>query len=211
MFRNLLFKMRLLRLKYEWRSKNKHNNTWPMSVFPIDIVTIGRHSYGPISVAYYGSQNERLIIGDFVSIASQVQFILGGGHEYGYLSTFPFRNRVLFESVPEALCKGPVVVSDDVWIGAKVTILSGVKVGRGAVVATGSVVVKDIPPYAIVGGVPAKIIRYRFERDIIDKLNTIDFSKFSDIWIRAHIDKLYQPITHELLDETIDSLNSKDM
>lgn len=64
---------------------------------------------------------------------------------------------------------------NDVWIGANVTILDGITIGNGSVIAAGSIVVKDVPPYAIVGGNPAKVIKYRFSQDIIDELEGIHF------------------------------------
>lgn len=169
----------------------------------------GRHTYGAISAFYYGASNEKLVIGNFVSIASGVKFILGGGHELEHLFTFPLKKFVLKQNSIEALCKGEIVIGDDVWIGFNTIILSGVNVGKGAVIAAGSVVTKDIPAYAIVGGVPAKIIRYRFEKDIVEKLKTIDFSKFSDALIKKHIDLFYKPITLDTLNTIILLNNGK--
>jgi serine acetyltransferase len=94
----------------------------------------------------------------------------------------------------EAFSKGNIVIDDDVWIGYGVTILSGVHIGQGAVVAAGAVVTKDVPPYAIVGGVPAKIIKYRFSPEIIEELMKIDYSKLEEDDIKNHIDDLYSEI-----------------
>ena len=71
--------------------------------------------------------------------------------------------------------KGDIIIKNDVWIGVNSTILDGITIGNGAVIAAGSVVTKDVPPYAIVGGNPAKIIKYRFSKDIIDKIEKIHF------------------------------------
>jgi serine acetyltransferase len=70
-------------------------------------------------------------------------------------------------------CKGDIIIENDVWIGAKATIMSGVRIGNGAIVAAGSVVSKDVPPYAIVAGNPAKIVKYRFDEEQIKKLLSI--------------------------------------
>jgi serine acetyltransferase len=91
----------------------------------------------------------------------------------------------------EAVSKGDIVVGDDVWIGYGATILSGVHIGQGAVVAAGALVAKDVPPYAIVGGVPAKVIKYRFEPALIERLLEIDYSQLDDATIREHADDLY--------------------
>ena len=71
----------------------------------------------------------------------------------------------------------------------------GVHIGQGAVVAAGAVVTKDVPPYAIVGGVPAKVIRYRFEPEIVEELLKIDYSRLTDEMIKEHIDELYTDLT----------------
>jgi serine acetyltransferase len=77
-------------------------------------------------------------------------------------------------------CKGDIVIENDVWIGAKSTIMSGVKISNGAVVGAGSLVSKDVPPYAIVVGNPAKIIKYRFSEEQIQKLLTISWWKWDE-------------------------------
>lgn len=91
----------------------------------------------------------------------------------------------------DATSKGSIIVDDDVWIGYRATIMSGVHIGQGAVVAAGAVVTKDVPPYAIVGGVPARVIKYRFSPEVIEHLLKLDYSKLSDDMIREKIDDLY--------------------
>lgn len=80
----------------------------------------------------------------------------------------------------------PIIIEDDVWIGANVTVLGGVKIGRGAVVAAGAVVTKDVESFSIVGGVPAKLIRYRFDKETIRKASKLNFKNLklgkADIW-----------------------------
>lgn len=102
-------------------------------------------------------------------------------------STFPFKVKFLNYEV-EALTKGPIIVKDDVWIGFGSFVLSGVTIGQGAVVAAGSVVTKDVPPYAIVGGNPARVIRYRFSNEQVDTLKRIDFSEIDEAWVLEHRD-----------------------
>ena len=110
-----------------------------------------------------------------------------------HISTFPFRVHCLGHSV-EAVSKGDIIVDDDVWIGYRSTVLSGVHIGQGAVIAAGSVVTSDVPPYAIVGGVPAKVIKYRFPQEIIDGLLQVDFSRLDDKLIGDHQAQLYEKL-----------------
>jgi len=146
-------------------------------MFPSEIVSVGLYSYGPLNVEYYGASDEKLVIGSFVSIARDVKFVLGGNHRFDILSTFPLRENLLHSKIKEAVTKGPIIIKDDVWIGCNSIILSGVIIGQGAVVAAGSVVTKDIPPYAIVAGNPAKVIKFRFAQEIIEKLLSMDLSR----------------------------------
>ncbi len=102
----------------------------------------------------------------------------------------------LLQSVDfEAKTKGDIIVDDDVWIGYGATILSGVHIGQGAVVAAGAVVSKDVPPYAIVGGVPAKVIKYRFNQEMIHELLNVDYSKLTKKMVEEHVGDLYKPLT----------------
>lgn len=110
---------------------------------------------------------DRLVIGRFCSIAAQTRFIMNGGnHATDWFTTFPFP---VFGSGWEAASpeswpnRGDTIVGHDVWIGYSATIMPGVQVGNGAIIATGSVVTRDVEPFAIVGGNPAQLIRYRFD------------------------------------------------
>ena len=82
--------------------------------------------------------------------------------------------------------KGPVVIGNNVWIGDKATILPGVSIGDGAVIAANAVVTKDVPPYAIVGGVPAKVIGYRYDEDTIDFLLKVKWWNKDKKWFKEH-------------------------
>ena len=122
---------------------------------------------------------DKLIIGKFCAIAKDVKFIMNGAnHQVSGFSTYPF---YIFGNGwekaapnPEDLpFKGNTCIGNDVWIGYNATIMPGVKIGHGAIVASQSVVTKDVPPYAVVGGNPATVIKLRFEQDVIDKLVTI--------------------------------------
>lgn len=183
----------------KWKKVNSHNQTYPVNLFDLHRVTVGKHTYGALDVLL-SNPDARLTIGHYCSIAAGVKFLPGSDHALDRISTYPFK-ALLLTGEPEALSKGDIVVEDDVWIGHGSTVLSGVRIGQGAVVAAGAVVTKDVPPYAIVGGVPAKVIKYRFAPEMIEALLQIDFSRLDIDLIRAHEADLYQKL------ETKDQLN----
>lgn len=176
--------------KRKWRFKNSHNNTIPNSVFDMTSVTVGNFTYGRLNVVCFNKKNS-LIIGNFVSLADDVTFVLDADHYMNHISTYPMRVQITKECKAESIGKGNITVGDDVWIGYGATIMSGVHISQGAVVAAGAVVTKDIPPYAIVGGIPAKVIKYRFSPEMIEELMKIDYSRLTKEQIEQHIDELY--------------------
>jgi acetyltransferase-like isoleucine patch superfamily enzyme len=200
--------VKLVIFKKKWRTKNKNNKTFAGDIFPINKVDVGKFSYGKLNVHFWGSDNEYLKIGDFVSIAEGVQFILGGNHGYNSITTFPFKVEFMKHKV-EAFSKGPIIICNDVWIGMNSIILSGVTVNQGSIVAAGSVVTKDIPPYAIVGGNPARIIKYRFDKITIEKLLALDLSKLNHSLINKNIDKLYENFNNESVQDFFSKTLSK--
>jgi acetyltransferase-like isoleucine patch superfamily enzyme len=194
--------LKLNSIKYKWLDLNKHNKTIVGNViddidFPIELVTVGIGTYGPLRVYSYGAENERLIIGNFCSISSGVLFILGGNHKSEIFSTFPFRF-FLFDQL-ESVSKGPIVIEDDVWIGTNSIILSGVTIAQGTIIAAGSVVTKSTEPYSIIGGNPAKLIKKRFNEDIIFELNNFDYSQVDLNLVRNNINDLYKPLDFILI------------
>ena len=191
--------IRLFIFRRKWRKNNRHNNTYAVDVFPISVAKVGRFSYGGLNIFTFG-EGYKVKIGDFCSIGPNVLFVLKADHPINYLSTFPFKVKVLGEQY-EATSKGDIVLDDDVWIGANATILSGVHIGQGAIVGAGAVVVSDVPPYAIVGGVPAKVIKYRFSEEIINELVKLDYSKIDSSHIKNNIDLLYREVDVELISE----------
>lgn len=150
---------------------------------PIDIAdfvtvyrgcSIGGFSYINVGCVIYSNVE----IGRFCSIGRSVEIGLAR-HPVNFLSTHPFQcNHNLFSrfegyssiKVKPWVFHPKTVIGNDVWIGAKAGIASGVTIGHGAIIAAGAIVTKDVPPYAIVGGVPAKVIKMRFSKDIIEKL-----------------------------------------
>lgn len=179
----------------QWRKKNKHNETAPNNIFFAENVTVGNYTYGRLNVLSFNKE-AKLYIGSFCSIAPNVTFILSADHYINTISTFPFKVKVTRSVANEGVSKGDIVVDDDVWIGYGATIMSGVHIGQGAVIAAGAVVTKDVPPYAIVGGVPAKVLKYRFGQEMIEELLKIDYKKLSIEDVKQHIDSLYQKLEH---------------
>ena len=143
-----------------------------------------------------------MVIGSYCSIAEGVQFLLGGEHEVHTISTYPFKVKV-FGYKSEAGTKGSIIVKDDVWIGTNAIICSGVTIGQGAIVAAGAVVTKNVEPYAIVGGNPAKVIKYRFDEGIRNKLLEIDISRLFCEIKQSDLDMIYTDLTLENLNRLL--------
>lgn len=145
---------------------------------------IGKGTYGDIEVSSWG-EGATLTIGSFTSIASGVKVFLGGEHRIDWITTFPFN--VLWPSANQYTghpkTKGNVVIGNDVWIGTEALILSGVKIGDGAVIGARSVIAFDVPPYAVVVGNPAKIIKYRFNPHQIERLLVLKWWSMSELKI----------------------------
>ncbi len=151
----------------------------PLTISGSSKVTIGRNTSlnGP-NFDIYAQLNE-VHIGNFCSIARNTSF-QEFNHFYQRATSYFIHQHVFEDSVDKDIySKGDIRVGHDVWIGAGCIILSGANIGTGAVIAANSVVAKDIPPYAIVGGNIAKVIKYRFTKDIIDTLLSIEWWHWS--------------------------------
>lgn len=158
-------------------------------------VRIGKYTYGlNSSTATFHTQIEE--IGAFCSINNTAS-IGSVNHPIKFVSTHPFLYRenrgFVNQDNFEHLGNKKVVIGNDVWIGAHTVILPGVNIGNGAIIGAGAVVTKDVPPYAIVGGVPAKIIRYRFSQDIIEAMQEIQWWNWDDEKIKENLDLFYNP------------------
>ena len=175
--------------KRKWRRKNPHNKTAAADLFNDNLVSVGKHTYGRLKVLTYNNSS-RLVIGNYCSIGPEVCFIVSADHFLDRISTFPYRVMVLDEQY-EGVSKGDIIIGDDVWIGYGVTILSGVHIGQGAVIAAGAVVDRDVDPYAVAGGVPARTIKYRFDEETRDFFCELDYSSLDDQLIKAHSEELY--------------------
>lgn len=161
-------------------------------------IKIGRNSYGAITVIDCSPDDTKLVIGNYCSIAGGTTFLLGGEHNLNTISTYPFKVLVFGEE-REAGSKGDIVVKDDVWIGQNAIICSGVTIGQGAVVAAGSVVTKNVEPYSIVGGNPAKFIKYRLDENLRKKLEKTDVAALFDKFTKEDMPAVYEKLDDELL------------
>jgi acetyltransferase-like isoleucine patch superfamily enzyme len=166
---------------------------------PKIIIPYGKHSYGPqpelitnyLPALVYKAQGSK--VGKFCSISSGLRFTFYGKHNYQWVSTYPFYafyqkwkyndGKTCYESgklVHSRFKPAPIIIENDVWIASNVTIMEDVTIGNGAVLAMDSLVTKNVPPYAIVGGKPAQIIKYRFNDQQIGELLKIAWWDWTD-------------------------------
>lgn len=142
-------------------------------------------------------------IGNFCSIARGTA-IQEHNHNMENVTTYFIKYHIFKESRrDDVVSKGGVTIENDVWIGTGCTILSGVTIGNGAVVAANSVVTETVPPYAIVGGTPAKIIKYRFSEEVISKLLELEWWNWDLNTIKMNKKIFYNKPTLQLLDNVV--------
>lgn len=190
---------KLWTFRRQWRRLNPHNRTEAGTVFDPAKVAVGNFTYGRLNVVDSHYANERLEIGHFCSLAGDVRFFLAGNHFVERPTTFPVRGLLTGQRGGDGYSKGPILVGSDVWIGYGAMILSGVEIGQGAVVGAGSVVAKDVPPYAVVAGNRAAIVKYRFPDDWIPELLKLDFSRWTKALCARYADLLARPCDRESL------------
>lgn len=167
------------------------------NIFIGDYTYFDDRRYGPEkfeenNVLYnYDYNKVKLIIGKFSAIAAETKFIMTGDHKLDAFSTYPFP---IFQNgweeaydIHQLPVKGDIVIGHDVWIGYDALIKNGVTIGHGAIVATRAVVVKDVPPYAIVAGNPAKVVKMRFDEATIKKLLEISWWDWDIARISKHL------------------------
>lgn len=168
-------------LNKPYRSQQRFKRLYPR-------YQIGPHTYGTPSVKNpHPAAN--LSIGDYCSIANNVKIYLGGIHRTDWVTSYPFPSFFSEASGIKDSCltKGDVLIGNDVWLCANAVILSGVTIGDGAVVANSAVVTKDVPPYAVVAGNPAKVIKTRFDEPTIQWLLTVKWWSWSEDEVKRAI------------------------
>lgn len=183
----------------QFKQKNKHNKVVPGAKFPLKCVTIGKGTYGKLNLIWISPDTTRVSIGNYVSIGPNVEFLVGGEHNYHRLSTYPFQSFIYKQTTKDAVNRD-IIIEDDVWIGYGALIMSGVKIGKGSVIGARAVVAKDVPPYSIFVG--NNVIKQRFSDNVIEKLLRLDFSK-----INHHAGDTYE--THcqdEIAEDNADDL-----
>lgn len=203
--------LRLLKLvlfRRKWRQANKHNRTTVKRIFDINKVCVGNGTYGALNIYTYSDKSEKLAIGNYVSISADVKFILGGNHLINRISSYPL-DTFMGDGIDRSTTKGAIIINDDVWIGLNAIILSGVCIGKGAVIAAGSVITKDVPAYSIAAGNPAKIVKYRFEEEKKKKIMEIDFGKLNKDIFLQNKDVFMENATNENIDRIIEVLNNE--
>ena len=168
-------------------------------------MSFGKYTYGQ-PIIYWQNNNAKLIVGNFCSIAANVTIFLGGNHRTDWVTTYPFghiHQNIFnnFNGDGHPSTKGDIVIGNDVWIASNVTIMSGVSIGDGAVIANNSHVVKNVEPYSLVGGNPAKFIKYRFTPEQIEKLLEIKWWNWDD----EKINKFTSLLCNDNIDEFIKS------
>ena len=147
---------------------------------------VGRGTYGDPKILRWGAPTT-LKVGSFCSIANDVTILLGGNHRSDWITTYPFTG--VRESAKQIndppVSRGDVIIGNDVWIGLGAVILSGVRIGNGAVIGASAVVTRDVPPYSIVAGNPAEVARTRFSEKDIDILESLEWWSWDDAKIDA--------------------------
>lgn len=160
-------------------------------------VSVGRHTYGLAKRSFIQPHAAAQIsVGAFCSVGPDVMIFGKADHPTHLASTYPFRTKLLRPDAgnADAVTKGPVCIGNDVWIGARAIILSGVTIGDGAIVAAGAVVARDVPPYGIVAGNPARLIKHRFDPEVVAALLEIRWWDWPDDKIHAFETEFYGPI-----------------
>lgn len=156
-------------------------------------IVVGRHTYGYPVIHHYAMDDTRLVIGSYCSISDGAVVMLGGEHPTDRVSSYPFRIRWGMEGAGEdgmPRRTGDTHIGSDVWLGTGCYLRSGVTIGHGAVVAANAVVTKDVPPYAVVAGNPARVVRHRVTEEQAAALLEIAWWDWPEEQVRAGVPDL---------------------
>lgn len=169
---------------------------------------MAKHTYGDIQQHSYPDNPYKLEVGSFCSIAHGLNVFLTGNHRTDWVTIYPFGhiNKNIFNNfngTGHPAPKGNVIIGNDVWIGSFVTIMPNVTIGDGAVIACNSHVIKNVEPYSIVGGNPAKFIKYRFSKEQIEKLLEIKWWKWDDEKINRYTPLLCNENIDRFIEEAL--------
>ncbi|CAC9976377.1 CatB-related O-acetyltransferase [Flavobacterium panici] len=198
---------RILGINYYNYLKGKNSVYLKDAKWPL----VGDKTYDNGAFVWKWYNDSGLKIGKYCSIANDVNFICDPGfHTESEITSFPLFHEILekndeivIDNIPYKVSdlskklqskKAGIVVGNDVWIGMNATILPNVKIGNGVTILAGAVVSDDIPDYAVVGGVPAKVIKFKHNQEIIDALNKINWWDWSDEKMKLNINDFYLSI-----------------
>jgi acetyltransferase-like isoleucine patch superfamily enzyme len=154
------------------------------------ILQIGEGSYFNGVDVYCWDARVCVSIGKYCSFADKTTILAGGEHDKNRVSTYPFIEKWKLKEYQHLInphYKGDILVGNDVWVGHGALLLSGIKIGNGSIIAAGSVVTRDVPPYSIVGGVPARLIRHRFDFETVATLESINWWDWGADTIKSRI------------------------
>ena len=159
---------------------------------PVPLVTMGAKSYLVSGTLDAGSHDCHILVGSYTAIARRVSFMIGMNHDHHALTSYPIHmiegreeTAGLINPAAEGINRHQLRIGSDVWIGSEAILMGGVHIGSGAVVGAGAVVAKDVPPYAVVVGNPARIIKYRFDTETITRLLRIKWWN----WLQEEIER----------------------
>ncbi len=197
-----------MNLVKKWLKKNKSNSLFTRDIIKKDNIVIGAYSYGTPQIHRW-SKEYGVTIGKFCSIADDVHLLVDGNHRNDWVSTYPFGR--MLEGFPKnsnhPIGKGDIKIGHDVWIARGAVILSGVRIGNGAVIAAGALVVKNVADYEVVGGNPAQSLSFRFLQPQIDALLQIAWWNWPLTKIEAEIIFLESADVDKFIERNLPSAN----